>query len=207
MIQLLKNCLEFVIDWFVLGRWCLCSFFTAFIVTSVIYVSRQIQCKNLHLSMFIRLKMVLLLGKQSICGIPIFPLLKIDRTPCTFLPMTAKIIQIEVWRLFHWKAECLLMKIDCFGASSHVHYGLGVSPFEAKGRFSNSLFSSYFRPNFQAIYGLSKFVTYGQIRVKMGHTLIVSLSLSTDRPRHTRSLLPKVWTNSKKKWDSVSETL
>ena len=49
--------------------------------------------------------------------------------------MAAKLIKKEIWGLFHWKAECLLMKIGSFAASSDLHYGPEVSPFEVERDF------------------------------------------------------------------------
>ena len=49
--------------------------------------------------------------------------------------MAAKLIKIEIRGLFHWKAECLLIKMGSFAASSNLHYGHEVSPFEAERYF------------------------------------------------------------------------
>ena len=87
--------------------------------------------------------------------------------------MAAKLTKIEIRGLFHWKAECLLMKMGSFGVSSNLHYGHEVSLFEAKRDFSNNLFG-YFGSNFQATYGKSKIRPYGQLWVEMGHTIKVS---------------------------------
>ena len=93
---------------------------------------------------------------------PFFAIFKIEHTPCTFPPLAAKLIKIESWGLFHWKAECLLIKMGSFGASRDLHYGREVGPFQAKGNFLNNLFGSL-GSNFQAIYGTSKIGPYGQI--------------------------------------------
>ena len=50
--------------------------------------------------------------------------------------MAAKLTKIEIRGLFHWKAECLLIKMGSFAASSNLHYGHEVSPFEAERYFS-----------------------------------------------------------------------
>ena len=50
--------------------------------------------------------------------------------------MAAKLIKIEIRGLFHCKAECLLIKMGSFAASSDLHYGHEVSPFEAERDFT-----------------------------------------------------------------------
>ena len=47
----------------------------------------------------------------------------------------AKLLKIEVWRLFHWKAECLLMKIGSFDVSRDQQYVLEIGLFEQKEKF------------------------------------------------------------------------
>ena len=51
----------------------------------------------------------------------------------------AKLLKIEVWRLFHWKAECLLMKIGSFDVRRVQQYVPEIGLFKQKEKFKATI--------------------------------------------------------------------